>query len=184
MLCAFLLGFGDSCYNTQVMFHTYIMYIVRSHQQLVSMYHTPNHLCVYQGISIYHFYQEGFPYGLYLQIYSILGVLYPMDERSTPAMALFKFFQVYYSLLILYIEYDTFVGSIPSMTHSCFCIKTVLITSNTKWYSRATSTLPICACELTTVNVQHRDAQLKSGIASQLSPHIRVRQREPQSLEK
>jgi MFS family permease len=43
MLCAFLLGFGDACYNTQ--------------------------------------------------IYSILGVLYPTDDKSTPAIALFKFFQ-------------------------------------------------------------------------------------------
>ena len=43
MVCAFLLGFGDACYNTQ--------------------------------------------------IYSILGVLYPTDEKSVPAMALFKFFQ-------------------------------------------------------------------------------------------
>ena len=29
-----------------------------------------------------------------LQVYSILGVLYPTDDRSTPAMALYKFFQV------------------------------------------------------------------------------------------
>lgn len=42
-LCAFLLGFGDSCFNTQ--------------------------------------------------IYSIIGGLYPTDERSAPAMALYKFFQ-------------------------------------------------------------------------------------------
>jgi MFS family permease len=48
MVCAFLLGFGDACYNTQ--------------------------------------------------IYSILGVLYPTDEKSIPAMALFKFFQVIYIL--------------------------------------------------------------------------------------
>ena len=30
------------------------------------------------------------------QIYSILGGLYPTDDKSTPAMALFKFFQVYF----------------------------------------------------------------------------------------
>lgn len=43
MACAFLLGLGDSCFNTQ--------------------------------------------------IYSIIGVLYPKDENSAPAMALYKFFQ-------------------------------------------------------------------------------------------
>ena len=31
---------------------------------------------------------------LFLQIYSLIGVLYPTDDRSAPAMALYKFFQV------------------------------------------------------------------------------------------
>ena len=81
ILCAFMLGFGDACFNTQVS-HVALCKLTKGRS-----FHVPE-TC--------HLLSCDVPLTKLtcLQIYSIIGNLYPKDDESAPAMALFKFFQV------------------------------------------------------------------------------------------